>query len=107
MADDDDDVIHLVTCHDSIQTGQQKRAINRDGLKSGLMMTTTTAPSNDLFVIRASLLAVLGKFKGLMTFDGVVNVAGRVSNGRKENKRAKKKTIKWQPSFINFRRQND
>jgi hypothetical protein len=41
----------------------------------------------------------LGKFKGL-TFDGVVNVAGRVSNGRKEIKRAHKKNKQlWQPSF--------
>jgi hypothetical protein len=42
--------------------------------------------------LRAGLLAVLGKFKGL-TFEGVVNVAGLVSNSRKEIKRAHKKTI--------------
>jgi hypothetical protein len=50
---DDDHVIDLVTCDDSIQTGQHKGSINRDGLKSGLMMATTTAPSNDLFVIKS------------------------------------------------------
>lgn len=56
--------------------------------------------------LRAGLLAVLGKFKGL-TFEGVVNVAGRVSKWPEGNQTGPKKTKQlWQPSFINFRRQS-
>lgn len=40
--------------------------------------------------LRAGLLAVLGKFKGL-TFEGVVNVAGRVSKWPEGNQTGPKK----------------